>query len=319
MVRNEVLISVVVAIYNMDQYLNRCLDSLRNQTFKEFEVILVDDGSTDDSLAICQKMSSEDNRFKVIHQQNGGVASARRTGLNNSIGDYVIHVDPDDHVASDMLEGLYRCAEETNSDMVICDYYEETEKGLVYKTQQPTSLECNNLILQLFNSLHGSCWNKLVRRDVIQRYGISFPPLSLCEDTYFCVSLLMHPLKVSYLNKAYYHYNRINVNSVTWRGNPNTGLFAYQACIEFRKLLYHDNLLWSAFIRYEMPWMAYLTLYYGSVSKSLYCACYKELRYINSSSRNGELVKKSLTHYYTIRLYMLLRRIAGKLFRFVGL
>lgn len=308
-------VSIIIAVYNAENYLEKCLNSIMNQTFHDFEVILIDDGSTDDSYSICKNYAAEDSRFIVLHKSNGGVASARQAGIENAHGEFVIHVDPDDKVDEGMLEGLFRQANETNSDVVICDFYEETTKGVVYNKQQPTSLNCNDLILQLFKSLHGSCCNKLVRRSIIEEYGLKFPPISLCEDTYFCVSMLMHPIKVSYQNKAYYYYNRTNINSVTASGNPKTGLYAYQACREFRKLLVgHDN-LWKAFVRDEMPWMAYLTLYYGAVSKNEYVAAYKDLASLDNKSCNLLLAKSALDNYYWTRFRIILKKKAGQILR----
>ena len=119
-------VSVIVAVYNVAPFLSKCIASLKNQTLKDFEVILVDDGSTDNSGEICDTCAREDNRFKVFHKTNGGVASTREFGVAKASGLYMIHADTDDWVEPTMLEELYDKAVDENADVVICDYYRDT-------------------------------------------------------------------------------------------------------------------------------------------------------------------------------------------------
>lgn len=203
----EVTVSVIVTIYNSEKTLRRCLDSLRNQTLRDFEVILVDDGSTDRSAQICDDYVSLDSRFCVIHKLNGGVSSARQCGLDHVQGKYVIHVDPDDWVELTMLEELYKKAEKANADMVICDYFYNDEQQQIYCKQCPSALDHVTVLKAIFRTLHGSCWNKLVKREIINKYHIEFPPEIKCsEDLVFNARLLLYPICISYLPKAFYHY-----------------------------------------------------------------------------------------------------------------
>lgn len=119
-------VSVIVAVYNVAPFLSKCIASLKAQTLKDFEVILVDDGSTDNSGKICDAYARGDNRFKVFHKANGGVASARELGVEKASGLYMIHADPDDWVEPTMLEELYNRATETDADVIICDFYVES-------------------------------------------------------------------------------------------------------------------------------------------------------------------------------------------------
>ena len=105
-------ISIIVPVYKAETYLSRCLDSIINQTFKNFEVLLIDDGSPDCSGEICDKYAAMDTRIRVLHKENGGVSSARQMGLDNAKGEYTIHADPDDWVEPNMLEELYKKAKE---------------------------------------------------------------------------------------------------------------------------------------------------------------------------------------------------------------
>lgn len=200
-------VSIIVAIFNSAASLRRCLGSLQNQCYENIEVIMVDDGSTDESGAICDEYSASDNRFITIHQQNRGVAAARQTGLDNSTGKYVIHADADDYVDQDMITVMCAKAEEDKSDVVIADFFEERDGKTIYHCQKPVSTDHFSVQKDLFGKLHGSCWNKLVRKSAVMNAGITFNmKLSYCEDLLFNALLLSAPIKVSYVPKAFYHY-----------------------------------------------------------------------------------------------------------------
>ena len=132
-------ISVIVPVYNAASTLRKCVDSLLAQTLKDFEVLLVDDGSTDNSGALCDEYAQQNSRVKAFHKSNGGVSSARQFGIDHAQGEYTIHADPDDWVEPGMLEELYKKAKEADADMVICDFYENTYKGQRVVRQKPTS------------------------------------------------------------------------------------------------------------------------------------------------------------------------------------
>ena len=215
---NEPKISVIVPVYKAEAYLERCVNSLLAQTFSEFEILLIDDGSPDNSGKICDEYAAKDNRVKVFHKENGGVSSARQCGINNARGEYTIHVDPDDWVDNVMLNELYKKAKEDYVDMVFCDYYENYDRDniQVYVNQKPSSLDCDTIIRELFQHLHGSCCNKLIRRVCYNKYNVSFPlQFNYSEDLYVILSLLKNNLTVSYLPKAFYHYVKdVNENSL---------------------------------------------------------------------------------------------------------
>lgn len=213
---NKPLISIIVPVYNAERYIYQCLDSILKQTYTNFEVILVDDGSTDKSGVICDEYAKKDTRFKVIHQENGGVSVARQTGTDAATGEYTIHIDPDDWVDETMLEELFTKAKETNADMVICDFVIEDNIGTHYCSQNPgKDISAENVLKKiLFQQMHGSCWNKLVKRACYN--GISFSPTHICilEDELFNIRVLTRDIKVTYLAKAFYHYRLNNNNSL---------------------------------------------------------------------------------------------------------
>jgi len=208
-------VSIITPVYKAEKTIRQCLDSFIAQTLTEWELILVDDGSPDTSGAICDEYAKKDSRFRVIHQENAGVSAARQAGLDVATGEYVIHADPDDWVEPQMLEELYTKAKADDADMVICDYIADFVDFSDYRKQIPSSLEAQVVLNEMFSTIHGSCCNKLVRRDCIEHYDAKFPKgVNYCEDVCFNVQLLKHDIKVSYLNKAYYHYVQ-NPSSLT--------------------------------------------------------------------------------------------------------
>ena len=131
------VISIIVAVYKAESCLRRCVDSLLAQTFQDYEILLVDDGSPDRSGEICDEYARKDNRVRVFHKENGGVASARQCGMNNARGEYVIHADPDDWVEPNMLEELYGKAKEENADIVVKSIdFKEIEKISKIKNEE---------------------------------------------------------------------------------------------------------------------------------------------------------------------------------------
>lgn len=209
-------VSVVVPVFNAEKLLSRMVDSLLQQTIDVYEIILIDDGSTDSSGAICDYYAEQQANVRVVHKKNEGVSAARQTGLDVASGEYVIHADSDDWVEPTMLEELYRKAQEENADVVICDFYVNQDDHQTYSKQRPTTCEPESVLRDLFQKLHGSCCNKLVRQVCYNKYNVKFPEgINHCEDLLFWVQLLQHPeIKISYLSHAYYHYC-INEDSIT--------------------------------------------------------------------------------------------------------
>lgn len=210
---NEQLkVSIVVAVYNVECYIHRCIDSLLRQTYHNIEIILVDDGSTDGSPEICDQYAAKDGRVKVIHKANGGVSTARQVGLEASTGHYVIHADPDDFVDSDMVSSLLVVAETTDADMVTCDFFINDN---VYQQKYQNS---QDLLRQLVDvEAICVCWNTLVKREFILEHKISFTPNWLCmsEDFLFICRLLASGAEAVHLPKSFYHYWVSNSDSLT--------------------------------------------------------------------------------------------------------
>lgn len=236
-------------VYKAEKYLSRCTDSILRQTFSDFELILIDDGSPDNSSKICDEYGLKDKRIVVIHQENHGVSAARQKGLDTATGEYVIHADPDDWVEPDWLEELYYEAERTKADMVICDFKRYYKTCTIECRQKPTSLENDTIIGDLLTGhIWGAVWNKLIRRDCIIRYGVAFhKDLNLWEDLHFCCELLSHDIKTTYVNKTLYNYDStINDNSIVQYKKMSHIISETIFINEMRKKFYSNALIGDA-------------------------------------------------------------------------
>lgn len=210
-------ISIIMPVYNAEKSLNKSINSIITQSMKDWELLLIDDGSTDSSPTLCDCFKSKDSRIKVFHKINEGVSKARQVGINHASGKYSIHVDADDWIEPTMLEELYNKATKENADIVIADYFINSNGQQTLCKQEPVSLQANDILLDIFsNNLFGALWNKLIRTDLYKKYNAQFfYEINYCEDVLICAQLMKHQeIKVSYLNKAFYHYY-INPNSIT--------------------------------------------------------------------------------------------------------
>lgn len=214
-------VSVIIPAYNAQRYLERCLDSFVNQTFKDFEVYVVDDGSSDQTGQIADSFAEKDSRFRIIHQNNNGVAAARQAGLNSVSGEFVIHADSDDWVDSDMLEVLYQTAKQEQADMVICDMLIVHPGNIIeHRIQKPHSLDSIQVMGEMLFDLNGSLCNKLIRLSKLREFDINFiPGMNCAEDQYMTLRLLAHNIKVTYVARPFYHYDHTqNESSLMNRG-----------------------------------------------------------------------------------------------------
>ena len=215
-------VSVILPIFNGEKYISKCLDSLLAQNFEDFEIIIVDDGSTDNTLSICQSYRKESYKVRLFTQENQGVSVARNFGLKNSRGEYVIFVDVDDFVAADYLSSLVKVAEETAADIVCCNYVCFKSSNDILKQNESTNrlikLTQDEFLRGLFTldisrkkeiNVAGYMWNKLIRHQII---GTSFfDPTRHVEDESFWISLYPRIQKLYYLDrKLYFRFIRDN-------------------------------------------------------------------------------------------------------------
>lgn len=202
---NKSKVSIIVALYNKEKYIKKCLKSLVNQTLKDIEIIVVNDCSIDKSLDIVK--SFDDKRIKVINnKKNKGIGITRNIGVSKATGEYIGFVDADDYVEKDMYEKYYNYAKENNLDLLTSDYFKIiNNKKEYFKVDnfEITNIEKNNNIINLIN--YGPC-NKLFKRDLIINNNIIFSETTKFEDVIFVAKAIRYSKHIGYLNEAYYNY-----------------------------------------------------------------------------------------------------------------
>ncbi|MGN1123078.1 MAG: glycosyltransferase family 2 protein [Eubacterium sp.] len=218
-------VSVIVPVYKVEQYLNRCIESLVNQTYKNLEIILVDDGSPDNCPQMCDEWAKKDSRIIVIHQENSGVAVARNKALDICTGDYIGFVDSDDFADADMFEILVGNLEENDADISRCTYkkiIDNSENAEYIKNDKTVSVKSGiEYLIDMFNdnTLNSPCWNKLYTKKIIgdTRFLKGY---KIGEDNYFNYQVIKKAEKVVLVNQSLYNY-LYRPNSITSANNAS--------------------------------------------------------------------------------------------------
>ncbi len=238
------LVSIIIPMYNMENYVYECVNSLLNQTMKQIEIIIIDDGSTDSSPSIVKDLKRRDERIKYIRKENGGVSSARNEGLVVAKGEYIAFVDPDDYVSSGMYEKLYKTAKNTGCDLVMCNYYSvvngvEFENILSNINYNSIYLKENiknilNRLIGCTNSefrdilagndsvlLDGFVWRSIYKRELIVDNKILFDnDIIFREDEFFNLRFLLKASKIFFIPECLYFYRK-QPSSICSRYKPN--------------------------------------------------------------------------------------------------
>ena len=222
------LFSVIVPIYNIEKYLRRCIDSVLAQTFGDYELILVDDGSPDNCPAICDEYAKKDARIKVIHKKNGGLVSARQAGIVQAVGDYIFHVDGDDAICEDALESAYRIIEDKHPDIVSFSYRRCIDgkegdivddllpEGLYEKSDIKEKIYPNLMSNPDMKNLFYFLWGKAIKRELATKYQLLVnPAISLGEDLCGSVPCYLEADSVYMSRKVIYLYTIRNDSLTT--------------------------------------------------------------------------------------------------------
>ena len=218
-------ISIIVPVYNVAQYLHACIDSIINQTYKNIEVVLVDDGSTDDSGNICEEYKKNDERIIVVHQKNSGLSAARNVGIEISTGEYITFIDSDDYISPDYIENLYSALEQYSADIAICDLKKVSEKVELWDIDYKVEKNFKSILLNNSQTIeevykpeyHGIdfvAWAKLYKKDLFTFNKIEFPVGRIHEDTFTTYKLLYMAKKIAYIDIPMYFY-RSRIGSIT--------------------------------------------------------------------------------------------------------
>lgn len=199
------MVSIIVPVYNAEKYLKRCLESIINQTYKNIEVILVDDGSVDKSPEICDEYKELDNRVKVIHKENGGASSARNIGLDAVNGEFVCFVDSDDWIEKNMIEVLLKKLKESNVDIVRCNTCE-----LDNQVKESWTETRDKVIDNVLNgNISAYVYLLIVKYEIVKNIRFN-ENILLMEDTLFLLNILIKECKINFINEKLYHYEMNN-------------------------------------------------------------------------------------------------------------
>lgn len=218
------MISVIIPVYNVQAYLDSCVISVVQQSYVDLEIILVDDGSTDNSGEMCDSWEKRDSRIKVIHQTNGGLSAARNTGLEFSKGDYITFVDSDDWIDKEMYANLVELLQHNPCIDIACCGIEQfadwdskkTKPFLTRYDKDFTALEYAKLVLK--HKIDNAVWNKLFKRNLLEKIRFKYGKIN--EDILFIFDVLKSTRQISYISNPFYKY-RIRKGSITQQANPN--------------------------------------------------------------------------------------------------
>lgn len=316
-------VSIIVPVYNVEKYIDKCLNSLVNQTLKDIEIIVVNDGSPDNSQTIIDKyVKKYPRKVKSYIKENGGQGSARNFGLQKAEGEYIGYVDSDDYVELDMYEKLYNKAKKENLDIVICGSHNVTEEGL-------KTIELDRQIFKdkKKNAFFGrmAVWNKIYKKDLLLNNNSTFRSKLWYEDLDFTLKILSKAKKVGYVNKPFYNY-LIREGSTMNNSNVNRNLeilLAFDEVIKDNSLEdYHsiieflvvDHIYISAIVRVvnatadKNKKREVINKLINYVKTNF--PDYKKNEYLHTLSRNRKLVYKLINQkaYWLIKLIFKIKR-----------
>lgn len=237
------LISVIVPIYNVEEYLDMCIKSILNQTYENLEIILVDDGSPDKCGIICDKYEKKDTRISVIHKKNGGLSDARNHGLKRATGEFIYFIDSDDFIEKDTLEHMMNNLNSTNSDISICGRYYLYGSEIVLKQRQNIFLELDSEQainkMNLIGYYDVASWDKLYKRDLFE--NIQFLKGELSEDWFVTYKLFDRAKKIIYDSTPKYYY-RQRSGSITHKKSINYNpIIASKEVLDFVGVKYPNS------------------------------------------------------------------------------
>lgn len=297
-------ISVIVPVYNVEKELKTCIESIVNQSYENWELWLIDDGSKDQSPMLCDEYAKKDARIHVLHKKNGGVSAARNSGLARVSGDYVLFVDSDDYLETQAFERLLAEAQRQDADVVLCGFfYRLMEDGTVVEnvaddffagSSGEMAKSCFRSVFE--KDLINPPWNKLIKHCILQKYALQFhEDFSILEDLSFSIQLLEKCEKVVVLPEALYNYVYKEQNNLVHRFHANF----------FEALLYFDTCMSSYIATEKAPQLEEVRIHFFCrkvllLLRKLYKDSgyknrrkYEELRRICSNAHLKECVAKS--------------------------
>lgn len=214
--------SIIIPVYGVEKYIARCTRSLFKQSYTNTEFIFVNDGTKDNSIGIVEQLLNEEfphlkDKVKIINKENEGLPAARKTGLEHADGDYILHVDSDDWVETDLVEKVAETATKTNADCIYFDFYKEYAHRSKKDIEKEYTVETKDkFVAGLFNyKAYGYVWNKCFKRSIYLENPVVFPKYGMHEDIFLASQLLTFSTSICHLRKALYHYRKDSAGSIS--------------------------------------------------------------------------------------------------------
>lgn len=312
-------ISIIVPVYMAEKTIDKTIESIINQTYKNLEIILIDDGSKDCSAQICDNFAQEDKRIKVIHTQNKGVSAARNLGIDYATGDYIQFIDSDDSIENNMCEKLIMTAEKDLSEVVVCSYKQTTEKEEII-IQKDTNLFSKEVFLIEFSKRDSPIymnppWNRIIRTRLLKENNIRFrESISFAEDLIFNMEIMKYIKNISIISDVLYIYNMSDnglcnkKRDVEFYWNNTKKIYE-----EFEKLYLENNL----FTKCEINVNSYLIFKIRETIKNIFrnypdLEEYKKINIVKDIF-NDEITKKAITRKFECNIKNLITVICIKL------
>lgn len=283
------LISIIVPIYNVEKYLNQCINSILKQTYTNIEIILVDDGSPDNCGKICDNYKRIDKRIKVIHKNNGGLSEARNYGIKEATGDFLLFVDSDDFITENTCEILINNIQKYNADMAICNFYYvfKNKKAIINEMSTKKEiqiLEKENIIKEYFINYSvdlNVAWNKLYKKDIFKRKNaLLFPVGKLHEDTYIMYKIYYNLNRLVRINKPLYYYRQRNNSIISNFSKKNVkDIMGY----------INDYYIFSKNVDEDLKQMIQVECikqYIGCIRRSIQANIFNDVKYLIYAKRN---------------------------------
>lgn len=306
---DKTLVSVIVPVYNISDYILKCLKSIGKQSYSNLEIIVVDDGSTDKSGEICDEFARGDGRVKVFHKKNGGLSEARNFGIKKAKGEIIALVDGDDFVEVDYIKTMYEATVKDDADVVICGYNE-----VVPKEQTMSGEEATKKLLVEQENLEIVAWNKLYKKKLFVGNNIEYPVGEKHEDALTTYKILASAKKVSYVPKSLYHYVTRD-DSIMGQGDILGRLKMRERAAEeaVRYFVQNPKLKQAAEVAVLTSKYAYMdAAIRGEIEKKYYEVNAKWVRENSKNYKNNQLLTSKLRLYNFInkvKLYKVFRTI----------
>ena len=281
-------ISILIPVYNVENYLRECLDSIIAQTFQDFKVICVDDGSDDKSFEILQEYQKKDKRFSVIRQEHKGVGAARNLALSLAKSKYIQFLDSDDFIEPEMLKEMYDTAVKYDTDMVVCTAVRRAPDGTFIEENDIVPVNKNLAIFntpfnwkdcpdKIFNMFSPESWQVLYKKELLDKNGLRFPDLTSSNGAALGYIARICASKIVILNKAFINYRCLRPGSITSNSNPANGLKQY---LELKNYLIKHNLYSILDKSYKKQFTSWLKMkcIYKNIYGSLYTEFMRQLK-----------------------------------------